>query len=59
VGIGTTAERLHLLYGDRHALEAGTDSRGGYRVTVRLPFHEGRATSDPSTALTAHAYADR
>jgi two-component system LytT family sensor kinase len=59
VGIGTTAERLHLLYGDRHALEAGTDSRGGYRVTVRLPFHEGPATSDPSTALTAHAYADR
>jgi signal transduction histidine kinase len=59
VGLATTAERLLLLYGDRHSFTAGGDPRHGYRVAIRLPFREGVATCDPPTVAAAHAYADR
>jgi LytS/YehU family sensor histidine kinase len=39
-GLGATAERLRLLYGDAHALEAGNRDGGGFRVSVRLPWRE-------------------
>lgn len=43
LGLSATAERLHLLYGDRHRLEAGNRPEGGFRVAVRLPYREERA----------------
>jgi LytS/YehU family sensor histidine kinase len=39
-GLGATAERLRLLYGDAHALEAGNRDGGGFRVSVYLPWRE-------------------
>jgi len=40
VGFSATAERLRLLYGDAHRLEAANVPGGGFRVTVGLPWRE-------------------
>jgi two-component sensor histidine kinase len=57
VGLGGTAERLALLYGDQHTFEAGADNEGGYRVTIRLPFRESGASGVPPTVPPTDAYA--
>ncbi len=59
VGLGSTAERLSLLYGSRHTFEAGPDADRGYRVAIRLPIREAEAGRDPPAAAPAHAYAHR
>ncbi|MBE0567872.1 MAG: histidine kinase [Krumholzibacteria bacterium] len=41
VGLGATAERLRLLYGDAHTLAIDRGALGGCRVTIRLPLAEG------------------
>ncbi len=56
VGLGSTAERLTLLYGDRHAFEAGADPLQGYLVAIRLPFREN--VVGHHEAAPANAYAD-
>ncbi len=38
LGLSTTAERLRLLYGDRHAFAAGPRPDGGFRVVAELPL---------------------
>ena len=39
-GLGATAERLRLLYGDDHTVAAGNLEGGGFRVILTLPWHE-------------------
>jgi signal transduction histidine kinase len=39
-GLGATAERLRLLYGDAHTVAAGNLDGGGFRVILTLPWHE-------------------
>jgi two-component system, LytTR family, sensor kinase len=41
VGLGATAERLRLLYGEAHTLAIDRGPLGGCRVTIRLPLAEG------------------
>jgi signal transduction histidine kinase len=69
-GLGATAERLRLLYGDAHAFEAGNQDGGGFRVTVRLPWRAAAAVEEgwqpgladgvsPAALEMAHARAHR
>lgn len=46
IGLGTTGQRLQLLHPGRHVFEAGDRPAGGFRVRIRIPFHE----LDPGTA---------
>ncbi len=57
VGLGSTAERLRLLYQGRQTFEAGADPVRGYRVSIRVPFREAAAAADPLRPV--HAYAHR
>jgi two-component system LytT family sensor kinase len=43
LGLSLTAERLHLLYGDRHSFRAGRDGDGGYEVALALPARAASA----------------
>jgi two-component sensor histidine kinase len=58
-GLGATAERLRLLYGDAHTVAAGNLDGGGFRVSIALPWreHESAAAAiEPSeTAVEAVA----
>jgi two-component sensor histidine kinase len=45
VGLSATAERLQILYGAGHRLEAGNAPEGGFRVAIRLPFREAGTTA--------------
>ena len=45
IGLSATAERLQLLYGDRHRFEAGPIADGGFRVSIRLPFRSAGETA--------------
>ena len=50
-GLGATAERLRLLYGDAHTVAAGNRDGGGFRVTIVLPWREDAgavAASEPT-----------
>lgn len=38
IGLSNTRDRLEHLYGDAQALEIGSASHGGFRVTVRIPW---------------------
>jgi hypothetical protein len=42
LGLSATAERLQLLYGSEHRLEAGAAPGGGFRVGIRLPYRTAR-----------------
>ena len=46
-GLGATAERLRLFYGDAHTVAAGNLDGGGFRVTIVLPWreHDGAAAA--------------
>ncbi|HEX4955735.1 MAG TPA: histidine kinase [Thermoanaerobaculia bacterium] len=46
LGLKATAERLALLYGEEHRLEAGPGPGGGFRVRIRLPVR-GAAEVEP------------
>ncbi|HEV8630129.1 MAG TPA: histidine kinase [Thermoanaerobaculia bacterium] len=48
LGLGATAERLQLLYGDRQHLQAGNVAAGGFLVSVRLPRRTGAAGDPPA-----------
>jgi hypothetical protein len=41
IGTGTTAERLQLLYKDRHSFTLVSGSRAGTLARVRIPFETG------------------
>jgi LytS/YehU family sensor histidine kinase len=56
-GLGTTRDRLRLLYGPEAELQA-TREDGRFRVTIRLPARQLSAV--PATVEhVAHARADR
>lgn len=42
IGLGTTRERLHALYGSEQRFDIAADPEGGTIVTVELPFREAR-----------------
>jgi two-component system, LytTR family, sensor kinase len=39
LGLAATRERLRLLYGDGQELRAANRQEGGFRVSIRIPFH--------------------
>lgn len=45
LGLSATAERLQILYGAEHRLEAGPSPDGGFRVAIRLPYREAGVTA--------------
>jgi signal transduction histidine kinase len=55
-GLGATAERLRLLYGDADAVTAGNLDGGGFRVTLRLPWREATPSgTSPAVESAAEA----
>ncbi len=39
IGIGNTRARLKYLYGSNHAFEIESPDTGGFRVSMRIPYH--------------------
>jgi sensor histidine kinase YesM len=39
VGIGNARARLSYLYGARHSLDVDSPASGGFRVSLRIPYH--------------------
>jgi two-component system, LytTR family, sensor kinase len=71
LGLSLTADRLRLLYGDRHRFAAGNAPGGGFAVTIAIPFVAGAGSraGEPAPRATpalpvpgaqaAHAGPDR
>jgi two-component system LytT family sensor kinase len=49
IGLAATAERLHLLYGDRQAFAAGPGAAGGFLVRVSFPARRAGGAEEPAT----------
>jgi len=50
VGLGNTRARLATLYGSRHRFEAGPGARGGFTVSIEIPFQVDASTGDRTEA---------
>jgi LytS/YehU family sensor histidine kinase len=63
VGLAGTAERLALLYGTGQTLATGLGERGGFLVSIRIPFHADPAPPArrdlPELSVPSHARAPR
>jgi two-component system LytT family sensor kinase len=57
-GLTTTADRLRLLYGDRHRFAAGADA-GRFRVTLELPARPAVAPVTDSSVEPTYASSHR
>ncbi|HET9986699.1 MAG TPA: histidine kinase [Longimicrobiales bacterium] len=53
LGLGATAERLRLLHGDAHTLEAGNLPGGGFRVRLELPLRAAPPAPPPAPSAFA------
>ena len=42
IGIGNARARLMYLYGDEHAFSVESPAGGGFRVSMRIPYHVSR-----------------
>ncbi|HEY5087474.1 MAG TPA: histidine kinase [Gemmatimonadaceae bacterium] len=49
IGIGNARARLMYLYGTRHAFNVESPAAGGFRVSMRIPYHVTEASESAET----------